>query len=130
MASIIEKETAVPDERPLVASVYYNRLEKKIALDADPSIIYAELLAGTYTGALHHDDMQFQLALQHLQICGTSARPHRQSGQERAGSRDASRAKSTTITSSPTPQGHHRFARTIEEHNKNVAAYRRAMRGH
>jgi len=60
MASIVEKETAVADERPLVASVYYNRLEKKIALDADPSIIYAELLAGTYSGALHHADMQFK----------------------------------------------------------------------
>src|SRR5438270_8733584 len=59
MASIVEKETSVAEERPLVASVYYNRLAKKIALDADPSIIYAELLAGTYQGALHHDDMRF-----------------------------------------------------------------------
>jgi UPF0755 protein len=39
MASIVEKETRVPDERPLVASVYYNRLGNHIALDADPSII-------------------------------------------------------------------------------------------
>src|SRR6202023_594848 len=59
MASIVEKETAVAEERPMVASVYYNRLNQNIALDADPSIIYAELLAGTYTGALHHDDMRF-----------------------------------------------------------------------
>ena len=58
MASIIEKETAVSDERPLVASVYYNRLDRKIALQADPSVIYAELLAGTYGGALHHEDLQ------------------------------------------------------------------------
>src|SRR5664279_5029965 len=56
MASIVEKETASPEERPRVASVYYNRLAKRMALDADPSVIYAELLSGTYTGALHHAD--------------------------------------------------------------------------
>jgi UPF0755 protein len=40
MASIVEKETAVPEERPTVAGVYFNRLAKKIALQADPSVIY------------------------------------------------------------------------------------------
>src|SRR5205085_8367474 len=59
MASIVEKETAAPEERPMVASVYYNRLAKNIALDADPSVIYAELLNGSYSGALHHDDLAF-----------------------------------------------------------------------
>ena len=59
LASIIEKETAIPDERPLVASVYYNRLSKNIALQADPSVIYAERLQGSYGGALHHADMHF-----------------------------------------------------------------------
>src|SRR6185437_15842227 len=48
MASIVEKESAVPEERPMVASVYYNRLNSRVALDADPSIIYAKLLDGTY----------------------------------------------------------------------------------
>ena len=62
MASIIEKETAVPEERAVVASVYYNRLARKIALQADPSVIYAELLNGNYAGALHHADMGFQSA--------------------------------------------------------------------
>src|SRR5436853_1534378 len=42
LASIVEKETAVPDERPIVASVYYNRLSKNIALPADPRVIYHE----------------------------------------------------------------------------------------
>ena len=56
MASIVEKETAVPEERPRVASVYYNRLAQRMALDADPSVIYAELLQGTYGGSLHHAD--------------------------------------------------------------------------
>ena len=49
MASIIEKETAVPEERAVVASVYYNRLAHKIALQADPSVIYAEMLNGNYS---------------------------------------------------------------------------------
>ena len=62
MASIIEKETAVPEERTVVASVYYNRLARNIALQADPSVIYAELLNGNYCGALHHADMRFQSA--------------------------------------------------------------------
>jgi len=48
LAAIVEKETAAPEERPLVASVYVNRLQKRMALDADPSVIYAALLAGRY----------------------------------------------------------------------------------
>src|SRR5258705_3532632 len=62
MASIIEKETAVDEERPLVASVYYNRLARNIALQADPSVIYAELNEGTYGGALHHEDLRSKYA--------------------------------------------------------------------
>src|SRR5258708_30826712 len=60
LASIVEKETSVPEERPMVASVYSNRLAKRIALHADPSFIYAELLAGTYQRGLHHAVMQFR----------------------------------------------------------------------
>ncbi|HEU5450949.1 MAG TPA: endolytic transglycosylase MltG, partial [Terriglobales bacterium] len=58
MASIVEKETAVAQERPEVASVYYNRLEKHMPLAADPSVIYAALLEGRYTGVIHQSDLQ------------------------------------------------------------------------
>jgi len=122
MASIVEKETAVAEERPLVASVYYNRLQKRIALDADPSIIYAELLAGSYTGALHHDDMQFNSPYKPTNLWDYP-RTDSESGQERVGSGDASGAVRLLLFRRDA-QGHHRFARTIEEHNKNVAAYR------
>src|SRR5262249_42099002 len=57
LASIVEKESAVPDERPMVASVYQNRLDRRMALDADPSVIYALLLDGTYDGKLHHSSL-------------------------------------------------------------------------
>jgi len=127
LASIIEKETAVPGERPLVASVYDNRLQKKIALDADPSIIYAELLAGTYTGALHHDDMRFSSPFNTYTHTGLPPGPIANPGKS---SLEAAMhpAPSDYYYFVADAQGHHRFARTIEEHNKNVAAYRKAMR--
>jgi UPF0755 protein len=128
MASIIEKETAVAEERPLVASVYYNRLEKNIALDADPSIIYAELLAGTYMGALHHDDMSFNSPYNTYKHIGLPPGPIGNPGKS---SLEAAMhpAQSDYYYFVADAAGHHRFARTIEEHNDNVAAYRRAVRG-
>ena len=129
MASIVEKETAVADERPLVASVYYNRLTKKIALDADPSIIYAELLVGSYSGALHHADMQFASPYNTYKNAGLPPGPIANPGRS-ALEAAMHPAQSDYYYFVADAQGHHRFARTIEEHNTNVAAYRRAMRTH
>ena len=128
MASIIEKETAAAEERPLVASVYYNRLTKKIALDADPSIIYAELLAGTYTGALHHDDMHFNSPYNTYTHAGLPPGPIGNPGKS-ALEAAMHPAQSDYYYFVADAAGHHRFARNMEEHNKNVAAYRKAMRG-
>ena len=129
MASIVEKETAVPEERPVVAGVYYNRLAKHVALDADPSIIYAELLAGTYQGALHHQDMQFASAYNTYRNVGLPPGPIGNPGRT-ALEAAMHPAQTDYLYFVADAQGHHRFARTIEEHNKNVEAYRRAMRGH
>ena len=127
MASIVEKETAVADERPMVASVYYNRLAKNIALDADPSIIYAELLAGSYQGALHHADMQFHSPYNTYRNPGLPPGPIGNPGRS-ALEAAMHPAQSDFYYFVADAQGHHRFARTIEEHNKNVVAYREAMR--
>jgi peptidoglycan lytic transglycosylase G len=129
MASIVEKETAVAEERPLVASVYYNRLNKGIALDADPSVIYAELLAGTYQGALHHADMQFHSPYNTYRNAGLPPGPIGNPGRS-ALEAAMHPAQSDYYYFVADAQGHHRFARTMEEHNKNVVAYRKAMRGH
>lgn len=129
MASIVEKETAVAEERPLVASVYYNRLSKNIALDADPSIIYAELLAGTYQGVLHHADMQFHSPYNTYRYPGLPPGPIGNPGRS-ALEAAMHPAHSDYYYFVADAQGHHRFARSYEEHNKNVVAYRKAMRGH
>jgi UPF0755 protein len=128
MASIIEKETALPDERPLVASVYYNRLDKNMPLAADPSIIYAELLAGAYQGALHHADMSFSSPYNTYRNGGLPPGPIGNPGRSAL---DAAMhpAQTDYLYFVADGEGHHRFARTIVEHNKNVAEYRRAMRG-
>ena len=128
MASIIEKETAVPEERPLVASVYYNRLGKSIALDADPSVIYAELLEGSYQGALHHADMQVSSPYNTYRHAGLPPGPIANPGKSslEAAMHPASTDYYYFVSNG---NGHHRFASSLEEHNRNVAAYRRAMRG-
>jgi UPF0755 protein len=128
MASIVEKETSVPEERPLVAGVYYNRLVHNIALDADPSIIYAELLAGTYAGKLHHADMQFSSPYNTYRHAGLPPGPIGNPGRS-ALEAALHPAQSDYFYFVADAEGHHRFARTIEEHNKNVLAYRKAMRG-
>ena len=127
MASIVEKETAVPEERPMVAGVYYNRLAKGIALDADPSIIYAKLLDGTYQGALHHEDMQVNSPYNTYRRPGLPPGPIGNPG--RSSLEAAMRpAKSDYYYFVSDGKGRHRFSHSLEEHNRNVAALRRLVR--
>ncbi len=128
MASIVEKETGSPDERPVVASIYYNRLAKNVALQADPSVIYAELLQGSYTGALHHADMRFDSAYNTYTHPGLPPGPIGNPGKT---SLEAAMHPAVTdyFYFVADGNGHHRFAQTLEEHNRNVAAYRRVMAG-
>jgi UPF0755 protein len=126
MASIVEKETAAPEERPLVASVYYNRLGKRMALDADPSVIYALLLANTYQGGLHHDDLQIKSPYNTYRYPGLPPGPIANPGRS---SLEAAMhpAISDYLYFVSNGNGHHRFARNLEEHNRNVSAFRRTI---
>ncbi len=128
MASIIEKETAVLEERPVVASVYYNRLGRNIALQADPSVIYAELLDGGYGGALHHADMSFRSAYNTYTHPGLPPGPIGNPGRT---SLEAAMhpAKTDYYYFVSDGNGHHRFSRSLEEHNQNVAKLRQVVRG-
>ena len=126
LASIVEKETAAPDERPMVASVYDNRLAKNIPLQADPSVIYAEQLQGQYSGALHHADMQFASAYNTYTHAGLPPGPIGNPGRT---SLEAAMHPAATDYLYFVSDGnsHHRFAHSLEEHNHNVALYRKVV---
>lgn len=126
MAAIVEKETAVPEERPEVASVYYNRLKRNMTLAADPSIIYAALLSDRYRGTIYQSDLQFDSPYNTYRHAGLPPGPIANPG--RASLEAAMHPADTQfLYFVADAQGHHRFARTLDEHNRNVAAYRHAL---
>jgi UPF0755 protein len=126
MASIVEKETAAAEERPRVASVYYNRLAHRMALDADPSVIYGELLMGTYQGNLHHADLAVNSRYNTYRFPGLPPGPIGNPGKS-----SLEAALHPDITNFfyfvSDGNGHHRFASSLEEHNRNVATYRHTL---
>lgn len=128
MASIVEKETAAPEERPLVASVYYNRLARNMLLGADPSVIYAALLTGRYRGTIYQSDLEFDSPYNTYRYPGLPPGPIANPG---VASLEAAMhpAHSDFLYFVSDNNGHHRFARTSEEHARNVASYRKAVTG-
>lgn len=128
MASIVEKETAVPEERPLVAGVFYNRLAQRMALDTDPSVIYAALLANRYRGTIFASDLQYSSPYNTYRTAGLPPGPLANPGKDSLlAAMHPSKTDYLYFVSDN--QGHHRFARTLDEHQRNVADYRRAVGG-
>jgi len=125
LASIVEKETSVPEERPLVASVYYNRLARAMPFGADPTVVYASLLAGHYTGVIHESDLQLDSPYNTYKHAGLPPGPIANPGRS-ALAAALHPARTDYLYFVSDNQGHHRFARTAAEHARNVAAYRRA----
>jgi len=126
MASIVEKETGAAEERPEVASVFYNRLNKHMVLATDPSVIYAALLNHRYTGVIHQSDLHFDSPYNTYRSAGLPPGPISNPG--RASLQAALRPAHTDYLYFVSDnQGHHRFARTDAEHAVNVQAYRRAV---
>ena len=127
LASIVEKETSVPEERPLVAGVYQNRLQRNMVLAADPTVVYGALLAARYRGAIHQSDLAFDSPYNTYHRAGLPPGPIANPGRDslRAAMQPASTSYVYFVSDA---HGRHRFAATAAEHSRNVAAYRREIR--
>ena len=126
MASIVEKETAVDTERPEVASVFYNRLKRRMTLSTDPTVIYAALRDDRYRGTIYRSDLQYDSAYNTYRHTGLPPGPISNPGKPSllAAMHPANTDYLYFVSDN---QGHHRFSSTPEEHARNVAAYRRAV---
>jgi UPF0755 protein len=119
LASLVEKETARPEERPLVGAVYRNRLKLGMGMQADPTVIYALQKAGRYDGNLSRDDLQFDSPYNTYRHAGLPPGPIANPG-----------LASLEAAVRPAPVSHlyfvsrndgsHVFADTLAEHNRNV----------
>jgi UPF0755 protein len=124
LASLVEKETGLRDERPLIAGVFYNRLARRIALQCDPTVLYAMQLAGKNDGIIHLSDLRLNSPYNTYLHRGLPPGPISNPGQA---------ALRAVLYPQPTDylyfvadtEGGHFFSRTLTEHNANVAKYRR-----
>jgi UPF0755 protein len=128
LASLVERETPKPEERPLVAGAFENRLRKNIPLQCDPTVIYALQDAGQYKGTLTGADLHFPSPYNTYAHPGLPPGPIGNPGE--ASLRAAlDPAKTDYLYFVANTQGGHFFAATLVEHNRNVTKYRRLLAG-
>jgi UPF0755 protein len=130
MASLVERETAVDRERPLVASVFENRLARKIPLMTDPSVIYGLELDGRWRGAIHQSDLTLDTPYNTYLHTGLPPGPVANPGLRslRAAMEPAKTKYLYFVAAGADPQGGSLFSSTAEEHARNVASYRNAVK--
>ncbi|HVG25809.1 MAG TPA: endolytic transglycosylase MltG [Thermoanaerobaculia bacterium] len=124
LASIVETEAQQPQERPIVASVYLNRVNKHMLLGADPTVIYAMKLAGRWNGNIRKADLQLASPYNTYKSPGLPPGPIANPG---LASLRAAAAPATTpyLYFVARNDGSHVFATNVQEHNANVERWQR-----
>jgi UPF0755 protein len=126
LASIVEKETASPAERPRIAAVFRNRLARGMRLQSDPTVIYGVVLAtGTFSGDLRRADLEADTSYNTYTRTGLPPGPIASVGM------DAIRAvldpeKTAFLYFVSRNDGTHVFSATLTDHVANVNRYQRS----
>jgi UPF0755 protein len=128
VASLIEKETAVADERPLIASVFYNRLRLGMPLQCDPTTVYAAIRDNRYRGAIHKSDLANDDPYNTYTHPGLPPGPICNPGKA---SLEAALHPAKTdylyFVAKGDGSGRHTFSATLADHVRAVVAYRKAV---
>lgn len=128
LASLVERETPQRNERPIVAGVFENRLSNEMALQCDPTVIYALERTGQYKGALTSADLRYDSPYNTYRKRGLPPGPIGNPGE--ASLRAALHpARTGYLYFVANTQGGHFFGKTLAEHNRNVARYRHLLKG-
>jgi len=129
LASMIEKEVKSPQERPLVASVLVNRLDKGIPLACDPTIIYALKLAGKYEGNIRKADLGIDSHYNTYIRTGFPPGPIANPGEE---SLEAALTppKTDFLYFVSRNDGTHQFSRDLQSHLSAVARFQKPLATH
>ena len=128
LASLVERETPKPEERPMVAGVFYNRLRKNLPLQCDPTVQYALELEGHHTKNVRPADLHIDSSYNTYEHAGLPPGPIANPGE--ASLRAAMEPTTTEyMYFVANDQGGHFFAKTLAEHNHNVARYRHLLAG-
>lgn len=130
MASLVERETAVDGERPLVASVFVNRLARHMPLMTDPSVIYGLELQGQWSGVIRHSDLSRKTPYNTYMYPGLPPGPVANPGLPslKAAIDPAQTNYLYFVAAGANPQGHSLFSTSLDEHTRNVAGYRHALK--
>jgi UPF0755 protein len=127
LASMVEEETGVGVERKLVASVFYNRLNKGMLLQCDPTVIYGLVLEDRYQGRLTRDELAAQHSYNTYLHAGLPPGPIANPGRA---SLEAVFEPAETgyfyFVAQSNGHGGHVFSESLDAHNRAVGAYRRS----
>jgi UPF0755 protein len=124
LASLVEKETAKAEERPVVSGVYTNRLKIGMGLQCDPTVIYALMLAGRYDGNIRKGDLQIDSPYNTYRYAGLPPGPIAAPG-EASLHAAANPADVPYLYFVSRNDGSHVFSTTLDEHNRNVNEFQR-----